>query len=113
MAEDCCRFQLISGDGVLNMELENFTRTTNLSQRGLFYVVVAIMGPQSGRKSTLLNKLFQTNFRMMDAEEGRSQTTQGIWIGKGIGIEPFTIAMDVEGSDNAGKEAKCCKIVGC
>jgi predicted ferric reductase len=29
----------------------------------------------------------------------RGQTTQGIWIGKGIGIEPFTIAMDVEGSD--------------
>uniref|UniRef100_A0A2K1YCC6 GB1/RHD3-type G domain-containing protein n=1 Tax=Populus trichocarpa TaxID=3694 RepID=A0A2K1YCC6_POPTR len=100
MAEDCCRFQLISGDGVLNMELENFTRTTNLSQHGLSYAVVAIMGPQSGRKSTLLNKLFQTNFRMMDAEEGRSQTTQGIWIGKGIGIEPFTIAMNVEGSDS-------------
>jgi hypothetical protein len=49
MAEDCCRFQLISGDGVLNMELENFTRTTNLSQHGLSYAVVAIMGPQSGR----------------------------------------------------------------
>ncbi|KAH8492664.1 hypothetical protein H0E87_022037, partial [Populus deltoides] len=50
-------------------------------------------------KSTLLNQLFRTNFRMMDAKEGRGQTTQGIWIGKGIGIEPFTIAMDVEGSD--------------
>jgi hypothetical protein len=49
MAEDCCRFQLITGDGVLDMEgLENFTRTTNLSQRGLSYAVVAIMGPQSG-----------------------------------------------------------------
>ncbi|KAJ6882695.1 hypothetical protein NC651_029085 [Populus alba x Populus x berolinensis] len=101
MAEDCCRFQLISGDGVLNKQgLENFKRTTNLSQCGLSYAVVAIMGPQSGGKSTLLNKLFQTNFRMMDAEEGRSQTTQGIWMGKGIGIEPFTIAMDVEGSDS-------------
>ncbi|KAI9384825.1 hypothetical protein POPTR_012G117001v4 [Populus trichocarpa] len=101
MAEDCFRFQLITGDGVLDMQgLENFTRTTNLSQRGVSYAVVAIMGPQSGGKSTLLNKLFQTNFRMMDAEEGRSQTTQGIWIGKGIGIEPFTIAMDVEGSDS-------------
>ncbi|KAJ6977965.1 hypothetical protein NC653_029766 [Populus alba x Populus x berolinensis] len=72
MAGDCCRFQLISGDGVLNMQgLENFTRTTNLSQRGLSYAVVAITGPQSGGRSTLLNKLFQTNFRMMDAEEGR------------------------------------------
>ncbi|KAJ6417943.1 hypothetical protein OIU84_001343 [Salix udensis] len=101
MAEDCCSFQLISGDGVLNREgLENFSRTTNLSQRGVSYAVVAIMGPQSGGKSTLLNKLFQTNFRMMDADDGRTQTTQGIWIAKGIGIEPFTIAIDVEGSDS-------------
>ncbi|XP_061957373.1 protein ROOT HAIR DEFECTIVE 3 homolog 2-like [Populus nigra] len=102
MAEDCCSFQLISGDGVLNKQgLENFKRTTNLSQCGLSYAVVAIMGPRVAVwKSTLLNKLFQTNFRMMDAEEGRSQTTQGIWIGKGIDIEPFTIAMDVEGSNS-------------
>ncbi|KAF9671711.1 hypothetical protein SADUNF_Sadunf12G0075900 [Salix dunnii] len=101
MAEDCCSFQLISGDGVLNMEgLENFSKTTNLSKRGVSYAVVAIMGPQSGGKSTLLNKLFQTDFRMMDADDGRNQTTQGIWIAKGIGIEPFTIAIDVEGSDS-------------
>ncbi|KAJ6417925.1 hypothetical protein OIU84_001332 [Salix udensis] len=100
MAEDCCSFQLITGDGVLNREgLENFSRTTNLSQRGVSYAVVAIMGPQSGGKSTLLNKLFQTDFRMMDADDGRKQTTQGIWIAKAIGIEPFTIAIDVEGSD--------------
>ncbi|KAJ6386690.1 hypothetical protein OIU78_016591 [Salix suchowensis] len=101
MAEDCCSFQLISGDGVLNMEgLENFSRTTNLSQHGVSYAVVAIMGPQSGGKSTLLNELFQTDFRMMDADDGRTQTTQGIWIAKSIGIEPFTIAIDVEGSDS-------------
>ncbi|KAJ6417917.1 hypothetical protein OIU84_001324 [Salix udensis] len=80
--------------------LENFSRTTNLSQRGVSYAVVAIMGPQSGGKSTLLNKLFQTHFRMMDADDGRTQTTQGIWIAKAIGIEPFTIAIDVEGSDS-------------
>ncbi|KAF9671710.1 hypothetical protein SADUNF_Sadunf12G0075800 [Salix dunnii] len=101
MAEDCCSFQLISGDGVLNREgLENFSRSTNLSQRGVSYAVVAIMGPQSGGKSTLLNKLFQTDFRMMNADDGRNQTTQGIWIAKSIGIEPFTIAVDVEGSDS-------------
>ncbi|KAF9671842.1 hypothetical protein SADUNF_Sadunf12G0091200 [Salix dunnii] len=101
MAEDCCSFQLISGDGVLNMEgLENFSRTTNLSQRGVSYSVVAIMGPQSSGKSTLLNKLFQTDFRMMDADDERGQTTRGIWIAKAIGIEPFTIAVDVEGSDS-------------
>ncbi|KAG6753354.1 hypothetical protein POTOM_043414 [Populus tomentosa] len=116
MAEDCCSFHLISGAGVLNVEgLENFTRTTNLAQRRLSYAAVAIIGPQSSGilatffllctltigKSTLLNQLFRTDFTMMDAYEGRGQTTQGIWIGKGIGIEPFTIAMDVEGSDSS------------
>nr|XP_034891432.1 protein ROOT HAIR DEFECTIVE 3 homolog 2-like [Populus alba]TKR99392.1 protein ROOT HAIR DEFECTIVE 3-like 2-like [Populus alba] len=102
MAEDCCSFQLISGAGVLNVEgLENFTRTTNLAQHRLSYAAVAIIGPQSSGKSTLLNQLFRTDFTMMDAYEGRGQTTQGIWIGKGIGIEPFTIAMDVEGSDSS------------
>ncbi|PWA65614.1 protein ROOT HAIR DEFECTIVE 3 [Artemisia annua] len=35
--------------------------------------VVAIMGPQSSGKSTLLNNLFHTNFREMDAYRGRSQ----------------------------------------
>ncbi|XP_044495894.1 protein ROOT HAIR DEFECTIVE 3 homolog 2-like isoform X2 [Mangifera indica] len=50
-------------------------------------------------KSTLLNHLFHTNFREMDALRGRSQTTKGIWIAKCVGIEPFTIAMDLEGTD--------------
>lgn len=29
----------------------------------------------------------------------RSQTTQGIWVAKCVGIEPCTIAMDLEGTD--------------
>lgn len=29
----------------------------------------------------------------------RSQTTKGIWIAKGVGIEPFTVVMDLEGTD--------------
>uniref|UniRef100_A0A5B7BVP3 Putative Root hair defective 3 GTP-binding protein (RHD3) isoform 2 n=1 Tax=Davidia involucrata TaxID=16924 RepID=A0A5B7BVP3_DAVIN len=35
----------------------------------------------------------------MDAFRGRSQTTKGIWIAKGVGIEPCTIVMDLEGTD--------------
>ncbi|KAL5577679.1 hypothetical protein UlMin_019378 [Ulmus minor] len=57
------------------------------------------MGPQSSGKSTLLNHLFHTSFREMDAYSGRSQTTKGIWIAKCVGIEPCTIAMDLEGTD--------------
>ncbi|XP_020274444.1 protein ROOT HAIR DEFECTIVE 3 homolog 2-like isoform X2 [Asparagus officinalis] len=57
------------------------------------------MGPQSSGKSTLLNHLFGTNFREMDALKGRNQTTKGIWIAKARGIEPCTIVMDLEGTD--------------
>lgn len=98
--QDSCGTQLIDGNGVFNVEgLDNFSKITKLSQCGLSYAIVAIMGPQSSGKSTLLNHLFQTNFREMDAIRGRSQTTKGIWMAKCVGIEPFTIAMDLEGTD--------------
>lgn len=101
MADECCCVQLIDGNGEFNVDgLENFVRTTKLNHCGLSYAVVAIMGPQSSGKSTLMNHLFHTNFREMDAFRGRSQTTKGIWIAKCVGIEPFTIAMDLEGSDS-------------
>jgi len=29
----------------------------------------------------------------------RSQTTKGIWLAKGAGIEPCTLVMDLEGTD--------------
>ncbi|CAI9114324.1 OLC1v1015027C1 [Oldenlandia corymbosa var. corymbosa] len=57
------------------------------------------MGPQSSGKSTLLNHLFHTNFREMDAFKGRSQTTKGIWLARCVGIEPCTLVMDLEGND--------------
>ncbi|KAE8734346.1 Protein ROOT HAIR DEFECTIVE 3-like protein 2 [Hibiscus syriacus] len=98
--DHCCSTQLIDGDGEFNVAgLDNFIRTTKLSNCGLSYAVVAILGPQSGGKSTLLNHLFRTNFREMDAFRGRSQTTKGIWIANCVGIEPFTVAMDLEGTD--------------
>ncbi|GAY38532.1 hypothetical protein CUMW_037420 [Citrus unshiu] len=50
-------------------------------------------------KSTLLNHLFGTNFREMDAFKGRSQTTKGIWMARCAGIEPCTLIMDLEGTD--------------
>lgn len=101
MADECCCMQLIDGNGEFDVDgLENFVRTTKLNHCGLSYAVVAIMGPQSSGKSTLMNHLFHTNFREMDAVRGRNQTTKGIWIAKCVGIEPFTIAMDLEGSDS-------------
>uniref|UniRef100_A0A1D1Y028 Protein ROOT HAIR DEFECTIVE 3 homolog n=1 Tax=Anthurium amnicola TaxID=1678845 RepID=A0A1D1Y028_9ARAE len=99
-ADECCSTQLIDGDGQFNAEgLEKFMAAVRLADCGLSYAVVSIMGPQSSGKSTLLNHLFGTNFREMDAYKGRSQTTRGIWIAKCVGIEPCTVVMDLEGTD--------------
>ncbi|WOG89372.1 hypothetical protein DCAR_0208610 [Daucus carota subsp. sativus] len=97
---ECCSTHLIDGDGTFNASgLENFMKEVKLSECGLSYAVVSIMGPQSSGKSTLLNHLFHTNFREMDAYKGRSQTTKGIWMARCAGIEPCTIVMDLEGTD--------------
>ncbi|PPD78422.1 hypothetical protein GOBAR_DD24649 [Gossypium barbadense] len=91
-SDECCSVQLIDGDGSFNdIGIESFIKEVKLHECGLSYAVVSIMGPQSSGKSTLLNDLFYTNFREMDAFKGRSQTTKGIWMAKCAGIEPCTI----------------------
>ncbi|KAI4354129.1 hypothetical protein L6164_003026 [Bauhinia variegata] len=93
-------FQLIDGDSNFkSTTLNDFANEVNLYERGRSYAVVAIMGPQSSGKSTLLNHLFQTKFREMDESEGRSQTTQGIWLARCPNINPLTLVMDIEGTD--------------
>ncbi|XAR67631.1 hypothetical protein NMG60_11002472 [Bertholletia excelsa] len=79
--------------------MEKFMKDVKLAECGLSYAVVSIMGPQSSGKSTLLNYLFKTDFKEMDAFKGRSQTTKGIWLAKCVGIEPCTLVMDLEGTD--------------
>ncbi|XP_024527496.1 protein ROOT HAIR DEFECTIVE 3 homolog 2 [Selaginella moellendorffii] len=92
--------QLIDGSGKFNEAgLEEFVKSVRLPECGLSYAVVSIMGPQSSGKSTLLNHLFRTRFREMDAFKGRSQTTQGVWLAKASGIEPCTLILDLEGTD--------------
>ncbi|KMZ73350.1 putative Protein SEY1 [Zostera marina] len=96
----CSSIQLIDGDGVFNIsDLANLAETVKLAECGLSYAVVSIMGPQSSGKSTLLNHLFHCNFREMDAFQGRSQTTKGIWMAKCVDIKPCTLVMDLEGTD--------------
>ncbi|CAM8920411.1 unnamed protein product [Rhodiola kirilowii] len=98
--DESCSTQLIDGDGNFNVEgVDKFVEKVKLAECGLSYAVVSIMGPQSSGKSTLLNHLFHTNFREMDAFMGRSQTTKGIWMARCTGIEPTTIVMDLEGTD--------------
>ncbi|KAJ0018659.1 hypothetical protein Pint_11630 [Pistacia integerrima] len=101
--------QLIDRKGCFNDGgLDHFVRATKLANHGVSYAVVTVMGPQSSGKSTLLNHLFGTKFIEMDASEGRSQTTRGIWIEKCAGIAPFTIAMDLEGTDGSERGEEAC-----
>ncbi|XP_068652161.1 protein ROOT HAIR DEFECTIVE 3-like [Aristolochia californica] len=100
MVDDYCSIQLIDGDGTFNVSgIDKFVKAVKLSECGLSYAVVSIMGPQSSGKSTLLNHLFGTKFREMDAFRGRFQTTKGIWMAKCANIEPCTLIMDLEGTD--------------
>ncbi|KAI4354125.1 hypothetical protein L6164_003023 [Bauhinia variegata] len=95
-------FQLIDGkSNFKDMELKEFARELNLYDLGRSYAVVAIMGPQSSGKSTLLNHLFCTKFKEMNDSEGRSQTTQGIWLARCPDIKPLTLVMDIEGTDGS------------
>ncbi|KAI5336838.1 hypothetical protein L3X38_016107 [Prunus dulcis] len=99
-SEEGCSTQLIDGDGTFNATgIDRLIKEVKLGECGLSYAIVSIMGPQSSGKSTLLNNLFATNFREMDAFRGRSQTTKGIWLAKCAGIEPCTLVMDLEGTD--------------
>ncbi|XP_022764274.1 protein ROOT HAIR DEFECTIVE 3 homolog 2-like [Durio zibethinus] len=84
--------QLINSEGDFNVDgVDEFMQKTELYKCGLSYVVVAIMRPQSSGKSTLLNHLFNTNFRETDASEGSFH------------IVEFNckIAMDLEGNDGS------------
>ncbi|XP_040368135.1 protein ROOT HAIR DEFECTIVE 3 homolog 2 [Rosa chinensis] len=100
MEKDYCVTQLIDGNGEFNASgINNFTKDVKFAASGESYAVVAVMGPQSSGKSTLMNHLFHTDFKEMNGKEGRKQTTLGIWIAKCVGITPYTIAVDLEGSD--------------
>ncbi|XP_062018290.1 protein ROOT HAIR DEFECTIVE 3 homolog 2-like isoform X1 [Rosa rugosa] len=98
--DDSCIMQLINAKGEFNASgLDNFVKEVKLDSCGVFYNIVSIMGPQGGGKSTLLNQLFGTKFRVMDSHR-RTQTTKGVWIAKCVGIKDCTVAMDLEGTDS-------------
>ncbi|KAJ3070711.1 Dynamin-like GTPase that mediates homotypic ER fusion [Podochytrium sp. JEL0797] len=69
----------------------------HLADKGFNYNVVAVFGSQSTGKSTLLNRLFGTNFDVMNESTGRQQTTKGIWVSKAD--DSNTVVLDVEGTD--------------
>lgn len=75
---------------------------------GSDYHIISVFGSQLTGKSTLLNRLFHTNFDTMDDSQGRAQTTKGIWMAYSPAITATTakaknddhiFVMDVEGTD--------------
>ncbi|CAK7901832.1 protein Sey1p [[Candida] anglica] len=95
-----------------NEILEYINTATPSAEVGNNYHIISVFGSQSTGKSTLLNKLFNTNFDVMD-ETNRQQTTKGIWMAysphissTGAQVTPQkqqlkenVFVMDVEGTD--------------
>ena len=96
------KHQLVTHDGeLLEAPLASYLETLGATQWSSKYQVVAIMGPQSSGKSTLMNHVFGTDFQMMDESRGRSQTTKGVWLAKSPKDNAYgpTLVMDLEGTD--------------
>ncbi|KAI0071929.1 root hair defective 3 GTP-binding protein [Panus rudis PR-1116 ss-1] len=90
------RVQVIDEEKRFNTDLTHQIERWGLRNVGFDYDIVAVFGSQSTGKSTLLNRLFGTNFDVMD-ESRRQQTTKGIWMCKAKGAN--VMVMDVEGTD--------------
>ncbi|GBE80625.1 Protein SEY1 [Sparassis crispa] len=90
------RVQIIDDEKQFTSELTPQIATWGLQNAGFDYDIVSVFGSQSTGKSTLLNRLFGTNFDVMD-ESRRQQTTKGIWMCKAKGMN--VMVMDVEGTD--------------
>ncbi|KIJ49596.1 hypothetical protein M422DRAFT_161141 [Sphaerobolus stellatus SS14] len=90
------RIQVINDEKQFTEELSTQVERWGLRDVGFDYNVVAVFGSQSTGKSTLLNRLFGTTFDVMN-ETQRQQTTKGIWMCRGQGMN--VMVMDVEGTD--------------
>ncbi|VDB95922.1 unnamed protein product [Peniophora sp. CBMAI 1063] len=90
------RIQIVDDEKRFTQDLNDQLAHWGLRDAGFDYNVVAVFGSQSTGKSTLLNRLFGTNFDVMD-ETRRQQTTKGIWMCRGKGMN--VMVMDVEGTD--------------
>ncbi|KAM1796205.1 hypothetical protein ACFX11_036468 [Malus domestica] len=104
MKEDACATQVICANSEFNVAaLNSFVKKVKFVKCGTSYAVVAIIAlrVEITGKSTLMNHHFDTGFQEMKIECGKIQTTKGIWIAKCVGIEPCTIALDLEGSDSS------------
>ncbi|EJD03026.1 root hair defective 3 GTP-binding protein [Fomitiporia mediterranea MF3/22] len=94
--DGAARLQIIDDQKNFTKELSAQMDHWGLREAGFDYNIVAVFGSQSTGKSTLLNRLFGTDFDVMN-EKNRKQTTKGIWMCRGKGMN--ALVMDVEGTD--------------
>ncbi|TNJ28354.1 hypothetical protein GMRT_12166 [Giardia muris] len=92
---------LITGEGAYSEEYTALC-TGYPESDSIRHACIAIFGPQSSGKSTLLNDLFGTSFRMLDGNNGQRQMTRGITAGIIPSIEssPALLLFDCEGSES-------------
>ncbi|EDS88871.1 hypothetical protein, conserved, partial [Entamoeba histolytica HM-1:IMSS] len=106
-----CGIQIIDGDGNFastdtreRPSLKNYILSKpEFLKRGMDYNAVGILGAQSSGKSTLLNYLFNTKFRILNEVMGRSRTTHGVWMALS-GKESNIVVFDLEGTDGSARE---------
>ncbi|TPX35588.1 hypothetical protein SmJEL517_g02101 [Synchytrium microbalum] len=95
--DDLATLQVVDEHQQFTPELQEYMQDKwNLASCGFDYNLVAVFGSQSTGKSTLLNRLFNTTFAVMD-EKRRQQTTKGIWLSPAHGKN--LLVLDVEGTD--------------
>ncbi|KAL7712196.1 Protein SEY1-like protein 2 [Entamoeba marina] len=103
--------QIIDGDGNFaitdtreHLSLNNYIHSKPaFLKRDMDYNAVGILGAQSSGKSTLLNHLFSTHFRILNESIGRTRTTHGIWMSV-TGSESNVVVFDLEGTDGSARE---------
>lgn len=83
---------------IYSEKLPTYLQHNEMTQLGLDYNLMAVFGPQSSGKSTLLNKMFQSHFDTMDSTRGRYQVTKGVCVSKAINQD--ILIMDLEGTDS-------------
>ncbi|KAM0748378.1 root hair defective 3 GTP-binding protein [Meredithblackwellia eburnea MCA 4105] len=93
---DDAKLQVVDEQQAFTKGLDAHMEAWKLRDAGFAYDVVAVFGSQSTGKSTLLNRLFNTKFDVMNENE-RRQTTKGIWMSKAK--DASVLVMDVEGTD--------------
>eukprot|EP01083_Nonionella_stella_P059531 155770_1 len=97
---------LIDAESAFCVSAEDFQdllKHYGINKTGTQYAIVAIMGGQSGGKSTLMNLLFGTKFDTLDASRFRRATTKGIWLAASK-FHSDTLVMDLEGTDSDEKD---------